>query len=169
MPRTASRPAAWIAVATAAFLAVASARAATAALMLTVQRNNTHRGSGANSVRLVQLEINVRSAATNTINAQLEWYFVASPIGGFGYYIGDKGTQPLKIAPRQAVTVVKDTPRIKEKPAKGGVQKAAEITGYIVRVTAGGKVVAMTGAPSFLERKAENPEEFNQLLSNSGP
>jgi len=172
-PARRKHPAAPALVFAAALLAAAVASAAPA-LVLTVDRDNTSRGSGADRVRLVQIEIDVRSASTNTVSAELEWYFVASPIGGFGYYIADKGRQPLKIPPRQVVNVTKAATRIKEKEIrlKGGKtakQQVAEVAGYIVRVTAGGKVVAMTGAPEFLRRKAADPAQFKQLLSNPGP
>lgn len=157
-----------------AALAFASAAAAAApAILLSVDRDNTHTGTGADRVRQVKIEINVRSVSTNTITVQLEWFFVASPVGGFGYYISDQGKNQIKMPARKVANLSKSTSRliekdvtIKGKPAK---QIVAETTGYIVRILAEGKVIAMQADPVFLERKAADPEEFKKLLSNQGP
>jgi hypothetical protein len=151
-----------------------AARAAGPAILLTVDRDNTHKGSGGDRTRMVQIDINVRNAATNALSADLEWYFVSSPIGAFGYYISSQGKEALKLPALQAASVSKATPRFVEKQlqVKGGKtakMNTAEVTGYIVRVVVDGKVAALRAEPQFIQRKAADPEEFKQLLSNKGP
>lgn len=152
-----------------------AALAAPPGLVLSVdsRKEDIHVKGKSEEVRGMTLDIRVQSPSTNTVKCTVEWFFVSSPVGDFGYYVSDRGSQDLIIKPRNVATTAKTAPlfvmksvTLKGKPAE---RKIAEVKGYIIRVLVGKTVVASTGEPSFIKRKLEDPAEFKALLSAEPP
>ena len=153
----------------------AAALAAPPGLVLSVdsRKEDIHVKGKSEEVRGMTLDIRVQSPSTNTVKCSVEWYFVSSPVGDFGYYISERGSQDLTIKPRNVATLTKQAAlfvmkdvTLKGKPAE---RKIAEVKGFIIRVLVGKKVVATTGEPAFIKRKLEDPAEFNALLTAAPP
>lgn len=140
-------------------------------VLLTVKRS---RGSADAKERAFAFEISLRNGGTNTVPVDLEWYFVSSPIGGFGYYVSSRGKQSVKLEPRKTFDCEKSCPLIVTKDVKGkggktAKQEVAQTKGYIVRLFSGGKLLDTQSEPSFIKRKALDPEEFKALLATPAP
>lgn len=162
-------------VLSAIFIFATAVAAAPPGLVLSVDmtKESVRVAGRSEEVRGMKLDIRVQSPATNTVKCTVEWCFVSSPVGDFGYYISDRGSQDLTIKPRNVATTTKTAPLFVMKPVtvagKPAERKIAEVKGYIVRVRVGKTVVAATGEPSYIKRKLEDPAEFKALMDAQPP
>lgn len=152
-------------------MSVIAAPPAPPPILLTVKKG---RPANETQERMYSIDINLRNGGTNVVNAELEWYFISSPVGGFGYYVSGRGKQPVKLEARKTLDLEKTTALIVTKDVKGKGGKTAKLEvaqtkGHIVRLLNGGKVMDVQSEPSFIKRKAQDPAEFKALLDTPAP
>jgi hypothetical protein len=122
--------------------------------------------------RGLSFDVRIQNPLTNAVKCKMEWYFVASLVDGFGYFVSSQGAEDLTIAPRGVLETTKAAPLLTKAKAedpdakpKKFVEASAEVKGFVVRLLDGNDVIATYGEPPFIKRKLDTPEGLQDILS----
>lgn len=123
-------------------------------------------------VRGLSFDVRIQNPLTNAVKCKLEWYFVASLVDGFGYFVTSQGAEEVTIPPRGVLDITKQTPFLTKAKAsdendgkKKFVDAAAEVKGFVVRLLDGNDTIASYGEPTFIRRKLDDADGFQDLLT----
>ncbi len=121
--------------------------------------------------RTISITIQVRGMGRRTA-AVLEWYFLAKPVQGGDAWIFDQGHEEIVLDPTSMVTLEKEskelTSQVREYVGYGlRSESGHKVEGYIVRLLAGGKVIAAAASSRALEALARDEARLNALKQYS--
>ncbi len=165
-----------------ALLAVGAcgARAQEPQAYLKVTRASTARGSqvvapswgthARDYTRSVSINIQVRGMGAAG-RATLEWYFLAKSNRSGQLWIFDEGREAIELDPAKLIEVQKTSKELAASVSEYGtwmrVEGGSRVEGYVVRVTAGNRVLAVGASAKTLEAMARDPVKWATLVETS--
>jgi len=103
--------------------------------------------------------------------ANLEWYFIAKSNRSGQLWIFDQGEEALDLHPAKLIELQKSSKELSASVSEYGAwmrrEEGSRVEGYVVRMTAGGKVLAVAASAKTLEVLARDPVKWAALVETT--
>lgn len=120
--------------------------------------------------RSVSISIQVRGMGAAG-RATLEWFFLAKSNRSGQLWIFDEGREPIELESAKLIEVQKTSKELAASVSEYGtwmrVEGGSRVEGYVVRITSGHRVVAVSASAKTLELLARDPVKWAALLETS--
>ncbi|MCX7819957.1 MAG: hypothetical protein N2652_12245 [Kiritimatiellae bacterium] len=120
--------------------------------------------------RSVAVNIQVRGMGSRA-SATLEWYFIARSNRNGELWIFDEGREAVELDPSKLVELQKASKELAASVSEYGAwmreERGSRVEGYVVRVVAGTKVLAVDASAKTLEVMARDPVKWAALVEKS--
>jgi uncharacterized protein DUF4339 len=130
-------------------------------------------GSSTTYTKAQKINIHVRNLKHEPDEVEVEWFFFGKPATGNKRFMYDKGIKKLAIKAGgwedTQVTSKELESKVYNYDTTNQYKRGQKAEGWIVRVKAGEKIIALQASSATLEDLAKNPGEFESVLKAPVP